>query len=144
MNSTMSPLKKILNWIIVEASIYVKPEKPWGWRTHIMVEPRLKSMFPEGRPIPARIRLKCENFSRFKRWFYGTFSFLIPGWPFLKVGVRNLKNRIYLLYFLKTWPLLMLGLMSWSLGKCVGYLIGPLPPERGASSKMEKLIDGKE
>lgn len=46
--------------------------------------------------------------------------------------------------FLKTWPLLMLGLMSWSLGKCVGYLIAPLPPERGASSKMEKSTDGKE
>jgi radical SAM protein with 4Fe4S-binding SPASM domain len=33
------PVKKILNWIAVEASVYVKPEHPWGWPTHIMIEP---------------------------------------------------------------------------------------------------------
>jgi len=33
------PLKKILNWILVEASIYPKPERPWGWPTHLQIEP---------------------------------------------------------------------------------------------------------
>ncbi len=33
------PIKKILNWILVEASIFIKPKKPWGWPTHIMMEP---------------------------------------------------------------------------------------------------------
>lgn len=33
------PIKKILNWITVEASIYVKPERPWGWPTHLQIEP---------------------------------------------------------------------------------------------------------
>lgn len=33
------PLKKILNWILVEASLYVKPERPWGLPTHLQVEP---------------------------------------------------------------------------------------------------------
>lgn len=33
------PLRKILNWILVEASIFLKPEKPWGWPTHIQLEP---------------------------------------------------------------------------------------------------------
>jgi len=33
------PLKKTLNWIIVEASILFKPERPWGWPTHLQVEP---------------------------------------------------------------------------------------------------------
>jgi len=33
------PMKKILNWILVEASILLKPEKPWGWPTHLQVEP---------------------------------------------------------------------------------------------------------
>lgn len=32
------PFKKILNWILIEASIYVKPSKPWGWPTHFQVE----------------------------------------------------------------------------------------------------------
>ena len=33
------PLKKILNWILVEASIYAKPQRPWGWPTHLQIEP---------------------------------------------------------------------------------------------------------
>jgi radical SAM protein with 4Fe4S-binding SPASM domain len=33
------PLKKILNWILVEASIYVRPERPWGLPTHLQIEP---------------------------------------------------------------------------------------------------------
>jgi len=41
------PLRKILNWILVEASIYVRPDKPWGWPTHLQVEP------------DARCNLKC-------------------------------------------------------------------------------------
>ena len=32
-------LKKILNWILVEASIPLKPSVPWGWPTHLQVEP---------------------------------------------------------------------------------------------------------
>ena len=33
------PLKKILNGILVEASIYTKPERPWGLPTHLQIEP---------------------------------------------------------------------------------------------------------
>ncbi len=33
------PLKKILNWICVETSLFTKPEIPWGWPTHVMIEP---------------------------------------------------------------------------------------------------------
>ncbi|MBP1685147.1 MAG: radical protein [Deltaproteobacteria bacterium] len=33
------PLNKLLNWILVEASLYVKPERPWGLPTHLQVEP---------------------------------------------------------------------------------------------------------
>ena len=33
------PRRKILNWILVEASILVKPDRPWGWPTHAQVEP---------------------------------------------------------------------------------------------------------
>lgn len=33
------PVKKILNWIRVEASIKVKPQKPWGFPTHLQIEP---------------------------------------------------------------------------------------------------------
>jgi glycosyltransferase involved in cell wall biosynthesis len=84
----------------------------------------LRHEFDHGRSF-AKVRIKSQNFSEFRRWFYGTFSFLIPWWLLLKVGVRNLKNRVYLFYFFKTCPLLIVGLMSWSLGEFTGYLIRP-------------------
>ena len=33
------PFKKIFNWLAVEASIYFKPVRPWGWPTHLQIEP---------------------------------------------------------------------------------------------------------
>jgi radical SAM protein with 4Fe4S-binding SPASM domain len=33
------PLKKLLNACLVETSVHFKPSRPWGWPTHLMVEP---------------------------------------------------------------------------------------------------------
>ena len=33
------PLRKLLNWILVEASEHLRPQKPWGWPTHVQIEP---------------------------------------------------------------------------------------------------------
>jgi radical SAM protein with 4Fe4S-binding SPASM domain len=33
------PLKKVLNWILVEGSIYFKSNRAWGWPTHAQIEP---------------------------------------------------------------------------------------------------------
>lgn len=33
------PLKKVLNWLRTEASVHVKPERPWGMPTILQVEP---------------------------------------------------------------------------------------------------------
>jgi glycosyltransferase involved in cell wall biosynthesis len=82
----------------------------------------LRHEFEHGRSF-ARVRMKSQDFSEWRRLFYGTFFFLIPWWLLLKVGVRNLKNRIYFAHFLKICPLLILGLVAWSLGECVGYLL---------------------
>ncbi len=82
----------------------------------------LRHEFEHGRSF-ARVRMKSQDFSEWRRLFYGTFSFLIPGWLLLKIGLRNSKNRIYLSHFLKAWPLLILGLIAWSLGECVGYMV---------------------
>jgi glycosyltransferase involved in cell wall biosynthesis len=83
----------------------------------------LRHEFEHGRSF-ARVRMKSQDFSEWRRLFYGTFSFLIPGWLLLKIGLRNLRNRIYLFHFLKASPLLMLGLISWSLGEYAGYVRG--------------------
>jgi glycosyltransferase involved in cell wall biosynthesis len=83
----------------------------------------LRHEFEHGRSF-ARVRVKSQDFSEWRRLFYGTFSFLISGLLLLKIGLRNFKNRIYLSHFLKASPLLMLGLISWSLGECAGYVRG--------------------
>lgn len=36
---TNVPFKKIINWLLLEVSIFVKPDRPWGMPTHIMMEP---------------------------------------------------------------------------------------------------------
>jgi glycosyltransferase involved in cell wall biosynthesis len=82
----------------------------------------LRHEFEHGRYF-ARVRVKSQDFSEWRRLFYGTFSFLIPGWLLLKIGLRNLHNRIYFHPLLRTWPLLVLGLIAWSLGECVGYIV---------------------
>ena len=33
------PLKKILNWILVETAAMARPERPFGWPTHLQIEP---------------------------------------------------------------------------------------------------------
>ena len=33
------PRRKVLNAILTESSVYFKPQRPWGWPTHLMVEP---------------------------------------------------------------------------------------------------------
>jgi GT2 family glycosyltransferase len=83
----------------------------------------LRHEFEHGRSF-ARVRIKTQHFSEFRRFVYTVFSFLIPVWLILKIGLRNLRNRIYLFHFLKASPLLILGLIAWSLGEYAGYLRG--------------------
>jgi len=86
----------------------------------------LRHEYEHGRSF-AGVRLKFQNFSKPRRWIYVVFSFLLPPWLFVRIGVRNLTNRVYLSHFLKTWPLLILGVISWSLGEFAGYLRGTSP-----------------
>jgi radical SAM protein with 4Fe4S-binding SPASM domain len=33
------PIRKIINWLLVETSVYIRPKTPWGWPTHLQIEP---------------------------------------------------------------------------------------------------------
>lgn len=95
----------------------------------------LRHEFEHGRSF-ATVRINSQDFSEFKRGIYIIFSFLIPLWLFFKIGLRNLINRIYLFHFLKVLPLLILGLIFWSLGELVGYLRGsPIVRETSLSHR---------
>ena len=72
----------------------------------------------------ARVRVRRQNFSILRRALYTILFFLILVKLLLRIGLGNFKNRIYLAAFLKASPLLILGLASWSLGECIGYLGG--------------------
>ncbi|MDO8283297.1 MAG: glycosyltransferase [Thermodesulfovibrionia bacterium] len=72
----------------------------------------------------AVVRVKAQDFSKLKRLVYSALFFLIPVRLFLRIGLSNLRNRIYLVQFIKSSPLLLLNLFSWSLGECVGYIKG--------------------
>lgn len=72
----------------------------------------------------ARVRVEAKKFSKLKRFIYVTLSPLIVLKLFLRTGIINLKNRIYLLHYLKAIPLLMLGIIFWTTGECVGYAKG--------------------
>lgn len=94
-----APIRKILNWIIVEASIYFKPERAWGWPTHLQIEPsalcNLKCEF-----CPVAIGMERPTgymaFSTFKRVIdeIGDCVFLILLWdwgePFLNPAVYDM------------------------------------------------------
>jgi glycosyltransferase involved in cell wall biosynthesis len=81
----------------------------------------LRHEYDHGRSF-ARVRRNHQDFSEFRRMLYLIFSFLIPSWLFLKIGLRNLNNRIFISHFIKTIPFLMVGLVAWSLGEWTGYL----------------------
>jgi GT2 family glycosyltransferase len=83
----------------------------------------LKHEFFHGRCF-AEVRTQGQGFSRCRRCLYVTFSPLIPLRLLFRIGLIKIRNRIYLSHFLKSLPLVALGLICWSLGEAVGYARG--------------------
>jgi len=81
----------------------------------------LKHEFHHGRSF-ARVRSGRQDFTRARRYLYILFSALIPLKLLLKRVEYNLKNKIYLHHFIKSMPLVLIGLISWSIGEFVGYI----------------------
>ncbi|MBW1860493.1 MAG: hypothetical protein JRI70_10635 [Deltaproteobacteria bacterium] len=152
------PLKKILNWICVEAAIHTKSKSlgvdvlsiktlnPYSndtyfhWRLgrmgrrirfvpSILVHHHSIHSFPilikdeyhHGQNV-ARVRVLAKKFSRLRRSIYAGYCFLIPVKLFLQIFLRNLRNSVDAAAFFKSMPLLILCLISWSAGECVGYV----------------------
>ncbi len=81
----------------------------------------------------ARVRVKAKEFSVLRRSIYAPLFPAIFTKLLINAAQKNLKNRIYLSQFIKALPLLSLGLLSWSLGECIGYIKGELEEKRGGS-----------
>lgn len=80
----------------------------------------LKHEFFHGQSF-ARLRIRLENFSNFRKFLYVAFSPLIPVKLFLRAGYISLRSKTYVTEFLKSSPLLMLGLLCWTLGEISVY-----------------------
>jgi GT2 family glycosyltransferase len=83
----------------------------------------LRHEFDHGRCF-ARVRIQAQGFSRLRRLAYVLLSPVIPLKILLKTVWNNIRNRVYLIHFLKALPLVALGILSWSAGELVGYCGG--------------------
>jgi GT2 family glycosyltransferase len=80
----------------------------------------LRHEFQHGRFF-AQVRSRDPGFPFTKRCAYVSLSPLIMIKLFLAIAARVLASGIYRVAFLKSIPLLVLGIISWTLGECRGY-----------------------
>jgi GT2 family glycosyltransferase len=72
----------------------------------------------------ARVRARGGGFPGWRRMIYALGSPLIPLRLLLRMMLGDLRKTGHMPHFFKALPLLLLGLYSWSLGECVGYIEG--------------------
>jgi len=70
----------------------------------------------------ARVRVRGKKFSRLRRLIYVSSCFFILAKLFLQIVLRNLRNRVYASAFLRSMPLVILTVISWSAGESAGYV----------------------
>jgi GT2 family glycosyltransferase len=92
----------------------------------------LRHEYDHGRSF-ARVRVGGCCFSGWRRTVYAVGSPLIPLRILLRMMLGNPWKAGYLPHLFKTLPLLLLGLCSWSLGECVGYVEGGHKHEAGGT-----------
>lgn len=80
----------------------------------------LRHEYQHGRSF-AQVRTRSQGFSLTRRCAYVLLSPLIPIRLFISISARALANAMYRNAFLKVAPMLVLGIISWSLGECRGY-----------------------
>jgi len=83
--------------------------------------PFLNHEYVHGRDF-ARVRSRYQGFSKFKKTIYTCLFFLIPVKLIALITWRNLSNRSCFKQFIKSFPLMCLGVISWSIGEGMGYL----------------------
>jgi GT2 family glycosyltransferase len=70
----------------------------------------------------ARVRVKAKQFSTLNRMVHAFCFGLIALKLFYRISLRNLRNPLYLKFFLLSLPLTLMGVIAWSLGEGFGYL----------------------
>ncbi len=86
----------------------------------------------------ASFRVSEERFTDLKRLIYGLGSPILPLLLLGRVTQRVVANKIYLSKFVGALPVVMVGLIAWSLGEMSGYLF----PVQPAIRDVMQLIQG--
>jgi glycosyltransferase involved in cell wall biosynthesis len=79
--------------------------------------------FYHGRSF-GRVRIQGQDFSRWKRIVYVVCAPLIPPKILSRVALNVARNRVYLPQFIAALPLLVTGIICWSMGEVVSYAGG--------------------
>ncbi|MBW1860480.1 MAG: glycosyltransferase [Deltaproteobacteria bacterium] len=72
----------------------------------------------------AEVRIRAQRFSRLRRLIYVAFSPLLPVRLFYNITLNSIENGTYFRRFLWSSPLVLLGVICWSLGEALGYARG--------------------
>jgi len=87
--------------------------------------------FQHGRSF-ARVRVKAQCFSLVRRMVYALFFGLIAAKLLLQIIGWNLRTRKYIRNFCASFPLTLVGVITWSLGEASGYMRSHPSTEAGA------------
>jgi hypothetical protein len=90
-------------------------------RNDLRLSRALRERFIWGRSYAAT---RSAVLSNPKRVVYAALSPLLPGILMLRMSITAWKRRRYFGKFLRSYHLISILLISWSLGECVGYLRG--------------------
>ncbi len=77
--------------------------------------------FQHGRSF-ARVRVKAQCFSLARRMVYALFFGLIAAKLLLQIIGWNFRTRKYIGHFCASFPLTLIGVITWSLGEASGYV----------------------
>jgi glycosyltransferase involved in cell wall biosynthesis len=69
----------------------------------------------------ARVRMKNQNFPAWKRCLYIIGLPLIILRIFIKIFTNNIKAKVYFSAFIRSLPVIIGGVICWSLGETIGY-----------------------
>jgi glycosyltransferase involved in cell wall biosynthesis len=93
----------------------------------------LKHEYAHGRDF-GRVRARHWRWPSWKKALYVALAFVIPWKLLAQIAGRCVRNGAYLLQFLASLPLLILGLHAWVLGECSGYLCGARQERRAVDT----------
>lgn len=101
--------------------LFSEPAIRVGWRKNYKLIPFLVRRFYQGRCF-AGMRFAKESF--FKRILYAVGSIFLPFVFLFRIAAPVLNKKQFFIKFLVSLPIIVLAIVSWSIGEAIGFLAG--------------------